>query len=91
MEKERSHFKLYRIKSKVPAVKRDGTGVEEIVTLYPGTAVLATGEARNSGYVDVFADGEFLSVLTRHLEEDAELTIGPGAPIKPVKPNASGV
>jgi hypothetical protein len=79
MEKERSRFKLYRIKSNVPAVKRDGTGIEEIVTLYPGTTVLATGEPRTSGYIDVFADGEFLSVLTRHLEEDAELPAGNGA------------
>jgi hypothetical protein len=83
MDKERLRFKLYRIKSTVPAVKREGTGIEEIVNLYPGTTVLVTGQARESGSVDVLADGEFLSVLMRHLEEHAELTAGSGAPDVP--------
>jgi hypothetical protein len=53
MEKGHARFKLYRVKSKIQAVKRDGTGVEEIVTLYPGTTVLVTGEERQSGMVDM--------------------------------------
>jgi hypothetical protein len=86
MEKERSRFKLYRIKANVSAVKRDGTGVQEVVTLYPGAIVLVTGEPRPSGYVDLFADGEFLSVLTRHLEERAEQTDGSGASVNLKEP-----
>jgi len=56
------------------AVKRDGTGVEEIVTIYPGTTVLVTGEERQSGMVDILADGEFVSVLKRQLEEHGDQT-----------------
>ncbi len=75
MEKARSRFKLYRVKSKIQGVKRDGSGVEEIVTVYPGTTVLVTGEERESGMVDMLADGEFVSVLKRHLEEHADIAL----------------
>lgn len=73
MENDRSRFKLYRVKSKIQGVKRDPSGVEEIVTVYPGTTVLVTGEERESGMVDMLAEGEFLSVLKRHLDEHADL------------------
>jgi hypothetical protein len=73
MEKDRSRFKLYRVKSKIQGVKHDPNGVEEIVTVYPGTTVLVTGEERESGMVDLLAEGEFLSVLKRQLEEHADL------------------
>jgi hypothetical protein len=72
MEKDR--FKLYRVKSRMQAVKRDGTGVEEFVTIYPGTTVLVTGQERQSGMVDILADGEFVSVLKRELEEHGDQT-----------------
>jgi hypothetical protein len=74
MGKNRSRFKLYRVNSKIQAVKHDGTGVEEFVTIYPGTNVLVTSEERQSGMVDVLADGEFVSVLRRELEEYGDLT-----------------
>ena len=74
MESNRARFKFYRIKAKIQAVKRDGTGVEEIVTIYPGTTVLVTGQARASGMVDILADGEFVSVLERQLEEHGDQT-----------------
>jgi hypothetical protein len=69
MQKDHARFQLYRVKSKIQAVKRDGTGVEEFVTIYPGTTVLVTGQERQSGMVDILADGEFVSVLKRELEE----------------------
>jgi len=72
METDRSRFKLYRVKSKFQGVKRDAAGLQEIVTVYPGTTVLVTGEERQSGMVDMLAEGEFLSVLKRHLEEHAD-------------------
>ena len=56
------------------AVKRDRTGVEEFVTIYPGTTVLVTGEERQSGMVDILADGEFVSVLKRELDEHGDQT-----------------
>jgi hypothetical protein len=74
MEKNQGRFKLYRVKSKIQAVKRDGTGVEEFVTIYPGTTVLVTGQERQSGMVDILADGEFVSVLKRELEEHGDRT-----------------
>jgi hypothetical protein len=74
MNKNHSRFKLYQVKSKIHAVKRDGTGVEEIITIYPGTHVLVTSEERQSGMVDVLADGEFVSVLKRELEECGDRT-----------------
>ena len=43
------------------------------MTVYPGTTVLVTGEERESGMVDMLAEGEFLSVLKRHLDEHADL------------------
>lgn len=67
-----SRFQLYRVKSKLQAVKRTGSGIEEIVAIYPGTTVLVTGGERESGMVDMLADGEFVSVLKRHLDEHAE-------------------
>jgi hypothetical protein len=74
MEQRHNRFKLYRVKSTMQAVKRDGTGVEEIVNIYPGTTVLVTGEERQSGMVDILADGEFVSVLRRQLEEHGDQT-----------------
>lgn len=74
MEKNHGRFKLFRVKSKIHAVKRDRTGVEELVTIYPGTNVLVTSEERQSGMVDVLADGEFVSVLRRELEEYGDQT-----------------
>lgn len=72
MENPHSRFQLYRVKSKMQAVKRNGSGVEEIVTIYPGTTVLVTTPERDSGTVDLLADGEFVSVLKRHLDEHAD-------------------
>ena len=74
MEQRQNRFKLYRVKSQIQAVKRDGTGVEEFVTIYPGTTVLVTGQERQSGLVDILADGEFVSVLKRELEEHGDQT-----------------
>ena len=74
MEQGHNRFKLYRVKSNIQAVKRDGTGVEEFVTIYPGTTVLVTGQERQSGMVDILADGEFVSVLKRELEEHGDQT-----------------
>jgi hypothetical protein len=74
MEQRHPRFKLYRVKTQIQAVKRDGTGVEEIVNIYPGTTVLVTGEARQSGMVDILADGEFVSVLQQQLEEHGDQT-----------------
>lgn len=75
MENSRSRFQPYRIKSKMQAVKRNGSGIEEIITIYPGTTVLVTSEERESGMVDLLADGEFVSVLKRHLDDHADLAV----------------
>jgi hypothetical protein len=74
METNRARFKRYRVKATIHAVKRDRRGVEEFVTIYPGTNVLVTSEERQSGMVDVLADGEFVSVLRRELEEYGDQT-----------------
>jgi len=74
MEQTHPRFKLYRLKSPMQAVRRDTSGIEEIVTIYPGTNVLVTSEVRPSGLVDILADGEFVSVSQRQLEEHADQT-----------------
>lgn len=74
MDRNHARFKLYRVRSKMQAVKRDRTGVEEFVTIYPGTTVLVTGQERQSGMVDILADGEFVSVLKRELDEHGDQT-----------------
>jgi hypothetical protein len=67
-----ARFRLYRLTSPVLAVRRAGTQ-NELFTVHPGSTVLATAEARQSGFVDALVDGEFVCVFLRDVEDCGEL------------------
>jgi hypothetical protein len=65
-------FRLYRLTSSLLAVRRAGSQ-NELITLQAGSTVLATAEARQSGFVDALVDGEFVCVFLRDVENCGEL------------------
>ena len=64
-------FKLYRLLEPLLAVRRNATQ-SELFTVHAGSTVMATEEARQSGFVDALVDGEFVCLFMRDLEERGE-------------------
>jgi hypothetical protein len=65
-------FRLYRLTSPLLAVRRAGSQ-NELFAVHAGSTVLATAEARQSGFVDALVDGEFVCVFLHDVEASGEL------------------